>query len=226
MTTQALPTVKNIRAMFGADESRSRALAEVVALVGAVVLDDDSRAIARLRADLRRLLDEVDLSEDARATFRGLDETLASALGQQRLDRGDARRKREAGSLKSDVLVLLKQPQRPKDLIAATGADPSLVSRALADLETDHLVVRTTAPKLSDGRGRWYVVADQVPVPPVFERAMAAGADDAKEWIAIAGLSSERQIAVYRLFNGRVIVSDEDPKSVLMTFRQWAEELR
>jgi CRP-like cAMP-binding protein len=85
---------------------------------------------------------------------RRLDRARTRALGAQ----AAARHEREDLGVRDQVLALLTEPLRPRDIAQSLICDPSQVSRALNELIASGDVVRVDRPEQApgDGRAHWF----------------------------------------------------------------------
>lgn len=145
------------------DEEQLRLLLDEVSDAAATDMEDVA-ALAIERDRVGRLLET--LSELPRSEARGyaegrlhevdrlLDRRRTLALGA----RAQQERARRKGTLRAELVKLLRRPQRPGDLARRLGADPAQVSRVLRALEHDGLVEAQVDEH--DGRGRVYALRD------------------------------------------------------------------
>jgi DNA-binding MarR family transcriptional regulator len=202
---QKVLSLKDIELLIADGEHRGQAIAAVVELAARSAANEDSRTLARLRADLSRLRRRTQ-SDEVTAAFDGAIAALGSALSQKRLERADERAIRESGALLHEVFDLLDTPRRPKDLIDQTGADPSQIARALRKLERNNAVVQVSGAALSDGRERWYKRVEKSE-ERIAQRPISALTVDAEALVGLAGIDQDGFVCVYR-FQARDFMPD------------------
>lgn len=216
----AVPGYRALRDAFKAYDGQHRLSALVTVLTDAAtaaVASESRGVLAQLLGNIDRARRAVPVVADdvhAAEVFEGIQGSLSRRLDELHLREGRERHEREAGQLEREILEVLDEPLRNKDLAERFQADPGQVSRVLRRLCEADTVEETDAPAgVRDGRGKWY---RRVRTPSAVElRATSelfAGMQPAMGMVSAAALWADGRVTVYRSDRNTTDVEAADAK--------------